>query len=99
MPSVVSRRRLGHHTKMGEMTNRIAMWLHQRDGDQSVRQVAWSDVPDERKDDLTKAAVDLLQTMRRPTLEMRVRGKPLCSAGKEAEVWRAMIDGAVAEKD
>ena len=84
---------------MGEMINRIAMWLHQREVGDDSDHVAWSEISDKRKDDLTKAAIDLLQTIRRPTLEMRVRGKPHCSSGKEAEVWRAMIDGAVLEKD
>ena len=85
---------------MGEMVTRVAQWLHlhkAEGGDQPM--VPWADVENDEKNALIVAARDLVLTMRRPTLEMRVRGRAAATRGDEAEVWRAMIDSALKEAD
>lgn len=82
---------------MGDMTNRIAMWLYQREVAGQGDAAPWSDVTDDRKAALQSAAIDLLQTIRRPSLAMRIRGRSI-GGGDEAEVWRAMVDGAIQDK-
>ena len=85
---------------MGEMVDRIAMWLHNRQAAGSERAMTrWSDIPKPEKDVLVAAARDLVLTMRRPTLGMRVKGRVAMSKGDEAEIWRAMIDGAMHEEE
>ena len=80
---------------MGEMVDRVAMWLHQhRAGEDGSLMLPWGEVPDERKALLHTAAKDLILTMRRPTLNMRVHGRIALSKG-EGEVWRVMVDNAL----
>jgi hypothetical protein len=73
------------------------MWLHQHGANATNAPLDWQDVPDERKAELAKVASDLISTMRRPTLGMRVAGRAV--KGDEAEVWRAMIDAAARGTD
>ena len=84
---------------MGEMVDRVAMWLKQHHAGAENSLTTWADVPDEQKAELRTAARDLVSTIRRPTLEMRVKGRSVREKGDEGETWRAMIDGALHEKD
>ncbi len=71
------------------------MWLHQHHAaDDQTSMVAWLDLDGERKTALLAAARDLILTLRRPTLSMRVLGRAAMTAG-EGEVWRTMVDGAL----
>jgi hypothetical protein len=83
---------------MGEMVIRVAKWLHQYSQTTGGEVVEWHELADEQLDSLIAAARDLVLVMRRPTLGMRGFGRSALSGG-EGEVWRAMIDGALAEKD
>ena len=82
---------------MGEMVDRMAMWLHQHHAvDAQTSMIAWLDVDEERKLALKASARDLILTMRRPTLSMRVHGRAALVKG-EGEVWRTMVDSALKE--
>ncbi len=82
---------------MGEMVERMAMWLHrQHANDDDVPMVPWPDVSGGRKTALRVAARDMMLTMRRPTLNMRAHGRIALGKG-EAEVWRTMVDGALTD--
>ncbi len=85
---------------MGEMVDRIALWLHNRNASETEQPIArWSELPDPEKKILVAAARDLVLTMRRPTLGMRVKGRASMAKGDEGETWRAMIDEALREED
>ena len=80
---------------MGEMVDRMAMWLHQHHAaDDQKTLVPWSELDGEQRAALLAAARDLILTMRRPTLSMRVLGRASMAKG-EGEVWRTMVDGAL----
>ena len=84
---------------MGEMVDRMAMWLHQHCAAEADEPMApWPDVSGERKEQLRTAARDMILTMRRPTLNMRIKGRVAMGKG-EGEVWRTMVDGALHEQD
>jgi hypothetical protein len=83
---------------MGEMVTRVAKWLHQYSQTAGGEVVEWHDLTDEQLNSFVEAARDLVLVMRRPSLGMRGFGRSAL-AGGEGEVWRAMIDGALAERD
>ena len=85
---------------MGEMVDRVARWLYQREATEAEQQsIPWSEAPKAQKDALTRAARDFILTLRRPTLGMRVQGRIVRTKADEGETWRAMIDGALQEDD
>ena len=74
------------------------MWLHEHHtAEDQTSLVPWPDLDRERKLVLQTAARDLILTMRRPTLSMRVHGQAALAKGED-EVWRTMVDGALKDE-